>query len=97
MWTHKVEVTMFIIWLGALLVVCGLTYMVYEALRRGRLSGTQRPAPAPKDGTLEPRRHGLGFLGLAGNWPGLALMAAGFLLMLLGAFLSTGTTAPVAG
>lgn len=88
---------MLIIWLGALLVVCGLIYMVYEALRRGRLSGTERPAPGPRDGTLEPRRHGLGFLGFAGNWPGLALMGAGFLLMLIGAFLSTGTTAPVAG
>lgn len=88
---------MFIIWLGALLVVCGLIYMVYEALRRGRLSGTERPAPAPKDGTLEPRRHGVGFLGLTGNWPGLALMGAGFLLMLLGAFLGSGTATTVAG
>ena len=40
---------MFIIWLGALLVVCGLLYMVYEALRRGRLSGTRRPPPAVPD------------------------------------------------
>ena len=88
---------MLIIWIGALLVVGGLVYMVYEALRRGRLSGTARPAPAPEDGTLEPRRHGVGFLGLTGNWPGLALMGAGFLLMLIGAFLSTGTTAPGAG
>ncbi|MCV0396626.1 MAG: hypothetical protein K5872_12710 [Rhizobiaceae bacterium] len=88
---------MLIIWLGALLVVCGLIYMIYGALRRGRLSGTVRPAPAPKDGTLEPRRHGLGFLGLTGNLPGLALMGAGFLLMLLGAFLSAGTTANLTG
>ena len=90
---------MLIIWIGVLLVVVGLIYMVYEALRRGRLSGTARPAPAPtpRDGTLEPRRHGVGFLGLTGNWPGLALMGAGFLLMLFGAFLSTGTTTPGAG
>lgn len=88
---------MFIIWLGALLVVCGLIYMVYEALRRGRLSGTQRPTAGVKDGTLEPRRHGVGFLGLTGNWPGAVLMGAGFLLMLLGAFLATGTTATVTG
>lgn len=88
---------MFIIWLGVVLVVGGLIYMVYEALRRGRLSGTERPAPGVKDGTLEPRRHGVGFLGLAGNWPGLALMGAGFLLMLIGAFLTSGTTTTVTG
>lgn len=81
---------MLMIWLGVLLVVCGLLYMVYEALRRGRLSGTRRPPPAPRDGTLEPQTHGVGFLGLSGNWPGFALMAAGFVLMLIGAFLSAG-------
>ena len=88
---------MLIIWLGALLVVCGLIYMVYEVLRRVRLSGTRRPPAGVEDGTLEPRRHGVGFLGLTGNWPGLALMGAGFLLMLLGAFLATGASAPVTG
>lgn len=90
---------MFIIWLGGLFVICGVIYMVYEALRRGRLSGTRRPASTHdlKDGTLEPPKHGVGFLGLASNWPGLMLMGAGFLLMLLGAFLATGTTAPVTG
>lgn len=88
---------MLIIWLGAFLVICGLIYMVYEALRRGRLSGTRHPAADVKDGTLEPRRHGVGFLGFTSNWPGFALMGAGFLLMLLGAFLSTGSTVPVAG
>ncbi len=84
---------MLIIWLGALLVVCGLLYMAYEALRRGRLSGTRRPPPAVPDGTLEPRRHGVGFLGLTGNWPGFALMALGFVLMLIGAWLATGSVA----
>lgn len=88
---------MLIIWLGAILVVAGLIYMVYEALRRGRLSGTRRPAPAPKDGTLEPRRHGVAFLGVTANWPGLALMGAGFLLMLIGAFLANGATTTVTG
>ena len=83
---------MLIIWLGALLVVCGLIYMVYEALRRGRLSGTKR-SPPTQDGTLEPRRHGVGFLGLTGNWPGFALMGLGFLLMLVGVWLSTGSVA----
>jgi hypothetical protein len=86
-----------LIWIGALLVVLGLVYMVYETLRRGRLSGTAASSPPPRDGTLEPRRHGVGFLGLAGNWPGLALMAVGFLLMLAGALLSGGGAPPAAG
>jgi hypothetical protein len=80
---------MLVILLGALLVIGGLIYMASEALRRGRLSGTagssaQSPADV-RDGTLEPARHGVGFLGIAGNWPGLALMALGALLLLFGA------------
>lgn len=83
---------MFIIWLGAVFVVLGLISTAFQALRRGRLSGTEGRSRAVEDGTLEPRRHGLGFLGLSGNWPGLALMGAGFLLMLVGALLLNGAT-----
>jgi hypothetical protein len=36
------------------------------------------------DNTLEPRRPGAGF-GLKNNWPGLALIALGAILLLLGA------------
>jgi hypothetical protein len=82
---------MVVIWIGALLIVCGMLYLAYEALRRGRLSGTRQSPKVVKDGTLEPRRHGVAFLGLAGNWPGLALMGLGAALLLLGAFISTGT------
>ncbi|KUM27629.1 hypothetical protein AU467_15970 [Mesorhizobium loti] len=43
-----------------------------------------RPAPnlATPGPTLEPRRRGLGFLGLSQNWPGLLMMAAGIILLL---------------
>ena len=75
--------------LGALLTVAGLVYMAGAALRRGRLSdpaptAPDRPAPnlATPGPTLEPRRRGLGFLGLSQNWPGLLMMAAGILLLL---------------
>ena len=73
------------IWLCALLFFAGLIYLASEALRRGRLSGTTGTSPPVQDGTLEPRRHGVGFLGLTTNWPGLALMAIGALLLLFGA------------
>ena len=75
--------------LGALLTVAGLVYMAGAALRRGRLSDTAptapgRPAPnlATPGPTLEPRRRGLGFLGLSQNWPGLLMMVVGILLLL---------------
>jgi len=75
--------------LGALLTVAGLVYMAGAALRRGRLSdpaptAPDRPAPnlATPGPTLEPRRRGLGFLGLSQNWPGLLMMAVGILLLL---------------
>ncbi|WP_434722740.1 hypothetical protein [Mesorhizobium sp. RIZ17] len=75
--------------LGALLTVAGIVYMAGAALRRGRLSDPapttpDRPAPnlATPGPTLEPRRRGLGFLGLSQNWPGLLMMAVGILLLL---------------
>ncbi|MDX8460202.1 hypothetical protein [Mesorhizobium humile] len=75
--------------LGALLTVAGIVYMAGAALRRGRLSdpaptAPDRPAPnlATPGPTLEPRRRGLGFLGLSQNWPGLLMMAVGILLLL---------------
>jgi len=75
--------------LGALLTVAGLVYMAGAALRRGRLSdpaptAPDRPAPnlATPGPTLEPRRRGLGFLGLSQNWPGLLMMVVGILLLL---------------
>jgi hypothetical protein len=76
---------MAIIWLGAFLVIAGVLYLANQALDRGRLSGTTRAPPGVKDGTLEPRRRGVRFLGLTGNWPGLVLMALGAVLLLFGA------------
>ena len=82
---------MAIILFGALLTVAGVVYMAGAVLRRGRLSD---PAPAASDHqipnlatpgpTLEPRRRGLGFLGLSQNWPGLLMMAVGVILLLSG-------------
>ncbi|TIN20515.1 MAG: hypothetical protein E5Y31_22825 [Mesorhizobium sp.] len=81
---------MAIILIGALLTIAGVVYMADAVLRRGRLSD---PTPAAADRpmpnlatsgrpTLEPRRRGLGFLGLSQNWPGLLMMAVGLILLL---------------
>lgn len=76
---------MLVIWLGAFLVIAGVIFLAKAALDRGRLSGTTQAPPDVKDGTLEPQHQGLRFLGLASNWPGLALMAFGAALLLFGA------------
>ena len=69
--------------IGALLLLGGVVYMAWAAIDRGRMSD---PGPSPNDGvrrTLEPAHRGLGFLGLKANWPGLAMLAVGALLLLL--------------
>ena len=69
---------MFLMGLGALLVVCGVLYMARATIWRGSLS-------RPTGDTLEPPRRGLGFLGFEANWPGILLMAIGAILLLSGA------------
>ena len=68
---------MFLIVLGAVLVMGGVLYTASATIWRGSLS---RPA---RD-TLEPPRRGVGFLGLEANWPGILLMAIGAILLLSG-------------
>jgi hypothetical protein len=74
-----------IVWIGALLVICGLLYMARTAIFRGEMSEPHTAADDPVGVTLEPSRRGLRFLGLTANWPGLALMAIGALMLLWGA------------
>ncbi|MET4391829.1 drug/metabolite transporter (DMT)-like permease [Bradyrhizobium sp. F1.4.3] len=74
---------MFLTGLGALLIFCGLLYIVRATIWRGPLSG--RDSSRQARDTLEPPRRGLGFLGIASNWPGIVLMAAGAVLMASGA------------
>jgi uncharacterized protein YjeT (DUF2065 family) len=78
-----------IFWLGALLVVSGVLLMAAPPIWRGRLSG-RRSRPAATDRTLEPRRPAAGF-SLRTNWPGLALIALGAVLLLVGAAVQTPT------
>ena len=69
---------MFLMGLGALLVLVGVVYMARATIWRGSLS---RPA----GDTLEPPRRGIGFLGFSANWPGILLMAIGAVLLISGA------------
>jgi hypothetical protein len=74
---------MFLMGLGALLVFCGILYMVRTAIWRGPLSG--RDSLRPTRDTLEPPPRSLRFLGLGTNWPGLFLIALGAVLLVAGA------------
>jgi hypothetical protein len=71
----------FIIWLGALLMFIGVVYMAAQPIWRGRLSGGRRLRSGKLSDTLEPPRPGRGF-GFGSNWPGLAMLAVGAVLLL---------------
>ena len=77
------DASVLFIWAGALLVIGGLVFTASRALRKGRLSAP-RPSPTgqPAD-TLEPPRN-TGGLALSENWPGLAIIGLGALLLLFG-------------
>src|SRR6267143_7033854 len=77
------EARMFLMVLGALLVLGGLLYMARTAIWRGPLSGPDSSGPV-RD-TLEPPRRSVRFLGLGTNWPGILLMAIGAVLLVSGA------------
>ena len=70
--------------LGALLVLIGVVYMAAQPIWRGRLSGGRQLRSGKSSDTLEPRRPARGF-GLGSNWPGLALVAVGAVLLLAAA------------
>jgi hypothetical protein len=77
---------MFVIYLGALFVLCGVLFMAAQPLWRGRLSAARRISSEIPGATLEPRHPGAG-LGLKRNWPGLVLVVLGGVLLLAGGFL----------
>jgi uncharacterized membrane protein len=75
-----------LIWLGALLVLAGVVYTAANSLSRGRMSEARGRGEASADHTLEPPR-GSRSLSLKANWAGITLIAVGFLLLLSGAFI----------
>jgi hypothetical protein len=82
----SVQLSMGFVWAGALLVVLGVLYAAARALwSGGRLSEAKGPRAGRAGQSLEPRGPGSG-LQLKSNWPGLALIALGFVLLLAGAF-----------
>jgi hypothetical protein len=76
------EVTMWAILIGAALIIGGLLFLFTSALRR-KPSNPHQMLPQGST-TLEPRRQGLRFLGISQNWPALAVIAIGVLLLAFG-------------
>jgi hypothetical protein len=74
---------MVVIFIGALLLIGGSLVMAYTAIWRGRLSGASRRASIEESTTLEPRGRSAAFDPKA-NWPGLALIVLGTILLFLG-------------
>jgi hypothetical protein len=73
--------SMLFVWAGALLIVVGVVYTAWQTLRRGRLSDARSVRPGSGSDTLEPQGRSMGF-SLKANWPGLALIAVGAVLLL---------------
>ncbi|WP_159713917.1 hypothetical protein [Geminicoccus flavidas] len=76
-----VEAGMFVTLLGALLIFLGILYLAAQALRRGRLSAGTPERPVAQAGSLEPPGRVTAFR-LGANWPGLALIALGAILLI---------------
>jgi hypothetical protein len=75
--------------LGALLIIGGVVHIAWTAIRRGGMSDPGRSPNDTVGRTLEPDRRGLGFLSWKANWPGLLMVAAGGLMLLLPALVAT--------
>lgn len=74
---------MWAVLIGAALIIGGLVFLLQPTLRRK----PSDPHLMPQGGaTLEPRRQGLRFLGLSRNWPSLAVIAVGALLLVFGSY-----------
>ncbi|EUB98087.1 hypothetical protein PMI07_006401 [Rhizobium sp. CF080] len=74
---------MWAILIGAALIIGGLLILFSSALGR-RASD---PHQMPQGGnTLEPRRQGLRYLGISKTWPGLAIIAVGAFLLVVGGY-----------
>ena len=77
------DVGMIVILMGTLLFFGGVLFMAYVAIWRGRLSGASRRDPMVESPTLEPKGRSAAFDPRA-NWPGLALIALGSILIYVG-------------
>lgn len=70
---------------GMILIIAGLLYLVWIALSRRELSAPPDRAANLNSRSLEPSGQGLRFLGLKQNWAALALIAVGAAILIFSA------------
>jgi len=76
-----------LIWIGALLIICGALYGAAQALRRGYLSDARRGRSRESEGiSLEPQQSTTSF-SLKTHWPALILIVLGSIFILAEAVL----------
>lgn len=75
---------MLVIWLGALSVLAGILVLVGKAVWKGPMSTASRSPTPDSHQSLEPPGPGITVFALSRNWPGLALIGLGAVLLLLG-------------
>lgn len=76
---------MFLIGLGATLVICGVVVAAFRTANNGRLSATSSRRRA-NAGTLEPRGRGAR-LSLWSDLPGVIMVGVGAVLLIAGALI----------
>ncbi|MCG7393454.1 hypothetical protein MHY87_11105 [Microvirga sp. ACRRW] len=69
-----------LIWIGALLILCGVVYGAALALWGGRLSDARRDRPMRAGDSLEPRQSPKSF-SIRTHWPALAMILLGSILI----------------
>ena len=69
-----------LIWIGALLILCGVIYGAAQALWGGRLSEARRGRATRKGASLEPQQSPKAF-SLRTHWPAFAMILIGCILI----------------
>jgi hypothetical protein len=72
---------MVLVWIGALLIICGIVLAAGRVLWQGRLSDARRLGATGASATLEPQGRGRA-LHPKMHWPSIALVALGLVLIL---------------
>lgn len=69
-----------LIWIGALLILCGVVYGAAQALRAGRLSDARRGQATRKGASLEPQQSPRSF-SFKTHWPAFVMILLGGILI----------------
>jgi len=75
------ETSIVLIWIGALLIICGVIYGAAQALWKGRLSDARAVRSGGEKTTLEPQQSPRAF-SLKTHWPAFVMILLGAILIL---------------